>query len=501
MATVTLNGLSSTNDMTCLSFAPTILEVSTSSGGTYTTFDIEFDDAFTDFDVDGEYHLWVNDVTLTSVTSFSDATGYRYYVENTDTSQLIRGMISTIRDALKRVGEIAAGYDVYMLIDDTGIITKAIRLVSREYGYLTPLTITTDMPHVTITKTQGSSNSEFLDGSVSVDVYKVNTALKYGGDASSDERFACTLSKHVANDDTVRFDLGTVFASLTEDGEASQFSLVTYLTNENYGLNTIGKMENIYNVNGYLINQGGEFIPSFDNMKIAMNMYRGDTRDWVNNTILYVYEPTIPLSFLVGSGISSISYTVRYVGSDGTTVSSLSLTSSLGSPLSDITISLIASYLRNSRYVDIEFEEYSLGKLRFDVIKPYKANSECERIYWRNSWGGISFFDFTGNRTEERKVDIDTYQESILNYYADGYNERDFVYSKETEISVSLTTHNILKDGQWQLFDLQQSRNAWVMRNGERFRVLVDDVTINETSVTDIYTATVSYTFSMGVNI
>ena len=88
-----------------------------------------------------------------------------------------------------------------------------------------------------------------------------------------------------------------------------------------------------------------------------------------------------------------------------------------------------------------------------------------------------------------------------MNYYDNDINERDYIYDKQNDITVKLTTHNIHKDGQWLLFDLQQSRTAWTYVNGEKYRIIVDDVTINTTSVTDIYTATVQYQYSMGVNV
>ena len=87
-----------------------------------------------------------------------------------------------------------------------------------------------------------------------------------------------------------------------------------------------------------------------------------------------------------------------------------------------------------------------------------------------------------------------------MDYYDNDTNERDYIYDKQNEITVKLTTHNIHKDGQWYLFDLQQSRTAWTYVNGEKYRIIVSDLTINTTSVTDIYTATIDYTYSLGIN-
>lgn len=135
------------------------------------------------------------------------------------------------------------------------------------------------------------------------------------------------------------------------------------------------------------------------------------------------------------------------------------------------------------------------------MVYPIKATDENQRVFWRNSYGGLSFFDFTGNRTEKRKITTTTYTDSILNYYNHKINEKNLIFDKQNEITVDLTTHNILKDTQWLLFDLQQSRDTWIYLNGEKYRILVSDLTITETNVTDIYTATIEYTYSMGVNV
>ena len=214
-----------------------------------------------------------------------------------------------------------------------------------------------------------------------------------------------------------------------------------------------------------------------------------------------MYENNIPLSLYVGNEVNSINYKIKYIGSDNVEILSANQTVNVSNALNHITINLLENYLAQSKYIDIEFTSFNLGTLRFNVIKPVRATDECQRVYWYNSWGGVSFFDFTGNRTEERKVRTTTYQDSVLNYYDNDINERDYIYDKQNDITVKLTTHNIHKDGQWLLFDLQQSRTAWTYVNGEKYRIIVDDVTINTTSVTDIYTATVQYQYSMGVNV
>lgn len=492
MANIRLNGQNNTNNVTCFSYAPTILEVSSVEGGTKTYGVIMFGSTF-NLEGDGHY-VEVNGVRLTNVTEYNKAEGYKFYLTTTSSDLKKRLMVNSLCEALRRVPSIASDYDVF--VDRNNQMSIIIN--ARHIGNRT-LSISTDIPFITKSVYSGSASTEFKDGHLMIDVYKAIQKKKYNYTQVPSYNYVTTLSKKTNNDYKVKFDLGSVFASLTDEGDVSQFGLKIYRTDED-GIIDVAWLPSIFNVNGYLINQGGEFIPQFQNAKIAMNAHRGANRNFLNNTILYVYEPSIHLSVYAADNVSSIGYKVKYIGSDNSVMHESALTSATPNPLNHLQIALADGWMKDSKYIDIEFTDYNLGTLRYNVIKPVKNTDEIQRIYWYNSWGGVSFWDFTGNRTEERKLTTTTYQDSILDYYDNNINEKDYVYNKINEISVNLSTHNIHKDGQWALFDLQQSRTAWTWVNGEKYRIIIEDLTINETSVSDIYTATIRYKYSMGVN-
>lgn len=500
MANIKINGNSTLNNIVCFSYAPTILELSSNTGGSYTIHQFDFDSTFSGIGYSDNYYIKINNVTLNRVSTISQAKGYYFYM--TDTSDAIKQklMLETLADAIKRIPEVLAGYEAYVVSDNDGKRTNRLMIKSIELGNNTPLTIEHNIPFLKQSTQTGTASTEFKDGSVNIEIYKMANAAKPKYTTTLKGTYITTLSKHTANDEKVRFDLSPIFASLTNDGEVGHFNLFIYNRTDT-AITEIQYLDKIYNVNGYLINQGGEYISELNSAKIALNAQRGTNRDFLNNTILYVYDQTIPVSVYATNGVNVLNYKIKYVGSDTTTLIEVEKTANLTKPLNHLDIELSANYLSQAKYVDIVFTSYNLGTLRFNVIKPIRATDECQRVYWYNSWGGISFFDFTGNRTEERKVTNTTYQDSILNYYDNDINEREYVYEKENEITVKLTTHNIVKDAQWHLFDLQQSRNAWTYINGEKYRIIVSDLTITETSVTDIYTATIEYTYSMGVNV
>lgn len=497
MANIRLNGQSNVNNVTCFSYAPTVLELTSTNGGSYTIWQLDFQGNFTGMGND-DYWIKVNGITLTRVANPNDAKGLRFYMTDAYQDSVKKRMVDSVVEALRKIPELMAGYEVYIAKANNAMTTSII-IKARNYGLdSTPLEIDSNIGFLKISHTMGSATTEFKNGNLRIDVNRIYPPRKYNGADTSTGSYITTLSKHTANDASVKFDLGSVFASLTDEGEVAQFALHIYQVND-ADLVEIATYNKVYNVNGYMVNQGGEFIPRFDNVKVALNAGRGENREYLNNTILYVYENTIPLSVYASDNINSIKYKLVYVGSDNTPlIDPIETTVSVSAALNHLTIRLSDNYLAQSKYVDLDLGEY--GKLRFNVIKPVRATDECQRVYWYNSWGGVSFFDFTGNRTEERKVKVQTYQDSVLNYYDNNTNERDYIYDKTNEITVKLTTHNIHKDGQWSLFDLQQSRTAWTYVNGERYRIIVSDLTINTTSVTDIYTATVEYTYSLGIN-
>lgn len=493
MANIKLNGQSNIDNVTCFSYAPTILDITTSSNGTNTIYNLSFG-TMSGFDTVTEYYIDINGTRLTRTDDISQESGYTFYMDNTNLGTLKSRMIYSLANAIKNVAEVISSYKVY-------IDNNVIKLKTYEKGNPAQLTITHNLPILTMTFSMGTSSSEFTEGSINIDIFKHRQPTKYNGTPNDDLEYLTTLSKHTSNDSEVRFDLSPILASETENGNVSQFGLRIYSTTEN-ALTEIASYNSLYNINGYLINQGGEFIQRITNAKLAMNVSRGQQRTYTNNTILYIYDKEIYFSLFTPTETNIITYNVKYIGSDNTELISVQETATTPNPLSDIKINLSTTYLAKAKYIDIEFTSpSSLGTLRFNVIKPIKATDENQRVFWRNSYGGLSFFDFTGNRTEKRKITTTTYTDSILNYYNHKINEKNLIFDKQNEITVNLTTHNILKDTQWLLFDLQQSRDTWIYLNGEKYRILVSDLTITETNVTDIYTATIEYTYSMGVNV
>jgi hypothetical protein len=120
----------------------------------------------------------------------------------------------------------------------------------------------------------------------------------------------------------------------------------------------------------------------------------------------------------------------------------------------------------------------------------------CNRILWRNSYGGISFFDFTGHKSETRKLETKTYNKNIYNYYTNPKNELEMVYDADVEYEVTLKSHLFNKDSVYVFNDLMQSSEIWTRVNQEDYAIILESVSVDETDNNDIYEATIKYRYS-----
>lgn len=334
---------------------------------------------------------------------------------------------------------------------------------------------------------------------VLVEVYQVNnpsTQDKIGSTTYQMGTYLTTLTKEAFGEE-VSFDLSPLFSAITDYDTLSEVNLYIYIMNDNI-LTLAGIMKDIYFTTGYMVNQGLNYI-NVPSTQLAQNVYRGTNKPQLNNTVLYVYQPSVQFTLYVpfpSNTAQSVNFQVNYINSANVAIKSTTTTLYLTNSMTSPVIPLDQTLLNQSFYIDIVIPD--VGTLRYNVIKPLKATDEIQRIYWTNSYGGISFFDFTGTRTETRKTKVDYYQQNLFDYYDKDTAQLNKVYNKDVNITVSLSTHSIEKDGTWIFFDLQNSSNAWTYVNGKKYFITITDLKITESQVNDIYTATVEYEYSMG---
>lgn len=443
---------------------------------------------------DGTYYITMFGETITSVKDYNNAINKNFWISQSSNYSTA----ASICKALKNCQSLAANYNIYQ----NGV---TVRLEGKRYfdtASAGQINTNISNSYLSITTAEGSDPSVLTNANVIIDVF-----------SGSNEDYVTTLEKKCA-DIAVDFNISPVLTSIAQYGKTNPFSYrISYVTSNGiYNQLANAEDNSNYAVIGYMVNQGkgkgkNNQINATEPM-IAQNVSRGDSNpSFINHSLLYLYEPTLPLSFFRGNqGGGSITYTYRdsafgFIASGSTTWQS----SDSNNKLYEITLELATtqetkSYFNQAFYIDVDANGQ---QLRYNVIKPLKAAEECTRIYFRNSYGGVSFIDLTGKRTETRNVDIKTYQKGIYDYQDSGSsNVLDVIYDNQVKYDVTIKSHLFEGDGRWIYNDLLQSSKIWVEVNGETYDIILDSVSVDEQdNSNNIYQATVKFRYSMNPSI
>ena len=502
---LTYNGLTNNNGIVTFSGVPNILQFTGSSTENIKAkYQITIG-SLSDVDPDKTYTISLGESKITSVNEYSQQGGMNFYLPPIDTYDNRLACCNSITKALRNVPDIAANYSVWLSDDNDGTMDSSVYIEAKSVGSeynLTPYTDLTEAGNNTFVQTvQGSSDDDMLQGSdnkLTVDVYKYTVQTRIGATPlPANREYVTTLEKNYTRG-SVYFNMTPVLSSMTDEGETQQYCFTVYGFSDG-SLKFSHMTEPAYITQGYQANQSEPFISSFVNRFFAQNVSRGEEREQYNKTPLYIYDNVLSFSLYVKSGITTTTATVNYTGSDGTVLytNSFSLdTADTTRTLFDFDIILDRTKLTESTYIDLILPD--IGTVRYDVIKPVNAadNKDFERIFWRNEYGGISFIDLTGERTETRKENIEYYQKQTFDFYESETRELTKVYSKSIPVTVKHTSHNIDENAKYLFFSLQNSSKAWTTINGVQYAIHISDLEIKETSVKHILKATVQYDIS-----
>lgn len=468
MRLTTYNGLQDPKNITSLSGCPNILTIKSPSLGKKASATITVAQPSTN---DGK--ITINGISIMGVQSYSSVTSTTFW-SDTRCDDLLT-MAHTIKRALSNT---SVGVNYIVNIKYNNGLQPIIYIEARENGSQYNISIDNNMGLTTSTIT-GQSTGDLDNSDIYVDIYKVSPSdeQKMGGtDTDKLGDFLITLHKRF-HQDMVSFDLTPVLSTMTREKGTIQYSMVCYSIRGNK-TSQIAVFTRLYATDGYMVNDGYPFIPKVNGTLIAQNVSKGTPKETINNTTLYVGLPSIPLSLYMDSSITNLSVTVKYLDSARNTKKTVTQTLSRYGNLNDFTINLENDTMRLSHYIDIIFPDKST--IRYNVIKPMGTSPEIHRVLWRNSYGGLSFFDFAGEYTEERKTNVTYYQKSDYDYYESSVPQTDKVYTKDVTVSYDLTSHNITTDGQWSIFDLQKSRSAWLERDNVKYPVTITDIKVSE---------------------
>lgn len=462
---LTYNGQASPQGMITLTNVPNILTIQSSSvTGNNSVLKITIND-LTKIDPNNTYYITINGLTITSGN-----VGNNFYISNSNTGANQIAVAHSIAKSLRSVG--LTNYEIYQEISQ-GILTNVVIVEAREVGELYEITFDSNLGAAILYDNYvGTTSDEFAGGRINIDVYS-------GSD------YITTLEKSYYKE-KIDFNVSDVLKSISRYDFLVPYTLFIYSQIRNQVTN-LGRVSATSAI-GYMVNQGEKFLNTYP--MFAQNVSRGTSSP--SKMVLYTYLSTIPVTIYSDDVVETVNIT--YYDSSlqqiGTGFSNVNIYNGIGQ--SDIALN--SNLFNSAYYVDLSLENGQI--IRYNVIKPVDANSRCQRVYYHNSYGGVSFFDFTGQITENHKVDNDTYTKNMYDYYRETTLEQIKIYDKETTINVTMKSHLMERSAVWQFNDLLGSYDVWTNINGVDYKIIVTDCKVDETE-TGVWEATVTYTYSL----
>lgn len=471
---ITYNNLSSPSNILTFTEVPNILKISENITGTKCTIQFMMGDNLRQtVSADSQYYITLFGETVSNVMSATEARNKRFYISDDAKSTAM-----SIASALRNCGGLNADFDIFGNGGTVEIIAKTIGKKITTANYL-QRNIPAQYMNVSIQ--DGNSYSILFNSKIDIDVYdsaSVNVS-----------NYITTLEKNWYGDECA-FDMSPVLATFSEYGQTKPYSFVINVFREDGEWQNQGTVSGNTTI-GYHANQSDKYKYA-QGVQMLLNKNRG-----TNGTmILYTYNNVIPYSVLCGSDTGGWNVTVSVKDSAFNEVYSYTSTGrrTTSNMIVDTNATIPQTAMTSGYYVDITIGTQTT---RFNIIKPLKATEYYQRIQWRNEYGGISFFDFTGSRSESDSVDIETYEKNIFDYYDNEYFERKMIYSNDYNKTISLKSHLMEEDGKWIFNSLMRSKKVWTTVNGKTYYIIPKSIAVEEDQqYNNIYTAKLTFEFS-----
>lgn len=460
---ITYNGIySPSENILTFSEVPNILSISENISGTKGVFTFSFQGNLrSTVTSNGQYYVTFLDETVTNVMSAADAKNKRFFI-----SQDTTATAASFARALRNCSSLAAQFNIIHNAYQVTIEAKTIGRIWTNYPNYLETNISSQ--YLVINGQDGTAYSDLFGSKIQIDVFT--------GETTSD--YVTTLEKNFYGNECA-FNMSPVLATFAEYGTTQKYRLHLGIISESGSYRT---PDNVFgNVTpGYQANQSDRYM-YLSSPNILLNKNR--------NQIRYVYGQTIPFT-IIGSGSTNITYTVK--SSSLTTLTST--TESVIASFTDHEYTIPTSLYSNASYIDITMNNTTW---RFKVIKPLKATEYYQRILWRNEYGGIEFFDFTGKRSETDSVDIETYEKNIFDFYTNPSYELKKIYKNDAKKQVKVASHLLDADGRWFANSLMRSKKVWTRINNKTHYIIPKNIDVQEDGTyNNIYTVELTYEYS-----
>lgn len=468
---ITYNGLNNPTNLITFSDIPNILKVEDESGGTNAWIRLVFNSSMQSAtDSEDQWSITIDGQTVTNTLSPANAVNKHFYVGSDSTSTA-----ASVASALRNCSSVSSEYNIYHSASTVYITAKSIG--EKWGGSFLNNYYKSNIPTMYMA-------NYYQDGSAFSDLYGSDIILN----VYSDGDYVTTMQKKWWNGECA-FNMTPLLCTLSTPLKVKEYDMVLgSLKDGEYS--DLGTVSDNYATVGYMCNQGMKYLDN-EYMNLAMNTRKGN-----EDFELYVYQPMIPISFYNGD-TGGMYIIVEYQNSAHEQIGSASTewrNSDSSKKLWHIDLPMDVRWYYQSYYVVVHLGTIDVT---YNVIRPFTMAEDCTRIYWVNSYGGRSFADFTGKRTETRNLETTTYQKNIFDFYTADMEELDKVYSNTVRTDITLRTHLISKKGTYIFDDLMQTPKAWTYINNVAYGVIIDSVSVDELdNNNDIFEATVRYRLS-----
>lgn len=456
MATIKINGQTSPSNMLCLSDSYNILEYSGSVSGTNAEVRLNISSLTSG---SPDYYLTILDETITSTEEVTNATNKRFYVgDNASTAYYIAR-------ALRCCDSLNADWNIYN--QNTQVILKAKTIGKK----IAAADITNNM-NITPAITAGTSSA----------LYGGMVNLRITADTGTVE-----LQKNVV-DNYTSFNISPTIASFAEPGKIKPFTTRLSTVDNTGAYNELMSGTTNYVTYGYVANNSEPYLAMTP--KILANMLNGS-----DIITYYTYTNVVPFTILYNTG--NTSYTWEMYNSRMSRIQSgtTNITGGVDKQMMDLQLTLPNNYFTSTFHVYIT---YGQNTLMMDVIKPLTMADSHIRAYWRNEYGGISYFDFTGARSEANNISMETYNKNFYDYYRTSDRAEKIPYSNGNEKEVTVKSHLMTKNARYIAESLINSKIVWLQRASSKDYILHKGIEVTEVDQNKgLFEITYTYTYSI----
>lgn len=409
-------------------------------------------------DTNGQYYISFLGNSISNVINPQNAKGQYFFIKaNSPTSTAV-----SIANALRACPNINASFNI---IFDNNEVT----LTARNYGNvderLQTNILSSDM---TVAYTQGTVDDNIVNSNVNVEIYDENMT------------YLTTLSKTFIKDD-IAFNISPVLSTFSEYGKMKQYYLESYYVG-NDGLWNPSQDFYCYHTKGYKTPYSEKYISGGTKILLA---HPDDYKLWT-------YNNTIPYTIFGGFGAGGFTITTTCYGSDDSVITAT--TESVQQPTPqymEFTYTIPPQLMNDVYKVKIEAGNDSVV---FNVIKPLKMAPGATRVEWRNEYGGISYFDFTGQKSDSISTTTADYKKNIYDYYTSSEYEEEKVYNIDKTTEYTLNSHIVEENSLYILQSLSLAKKVWIKKDNDNIPIIITSIGNNkENNYSTVYTMQIKY--------